>query len=381
MKGSAETLGRRVWELLERLVRERLARRPGGHLVESDLDRLDLNLSMALRPTDGGPGRFGRELVESIDRLLDDAVQHAVAFRPGHAFCHRCAKAGCEHSAPPSGRHVFTGYGPTGMPRWEDFAQYCLARHHPDVDRLYGQPPAFLTVIQGKNELHDGLVEAYHHESYELLGQVTAGFFTVRARAEEGRGVLALTVQAAASRGRNGGRRFGLNLIGLTPAGESLDTLWDRHDELPWRKSVRWAQGALQTLGSGPSRARAAGDLLDRRVDGILNGLARRLARDRRARARRTRHAEERHASGARPTPKAVEDLRAAADDAFMVDEQAGTLVVLGQRGRTHFFSPEGQLVSSVRYSKEAIARKVKSKRWRPATGGESSGLRERFRD
>jgi hypothetical protein len=37
--------------------------------------------------------------------------------------------------------------------------------------------------------------------------------------------------------------------------------------------------------------------------------------------------------------------------------------------------------VSSVRYSKEAIARKVKSKRWRPATGGESNGLRDRFRD
>ncbi len=242
------------------------------------------------------------------------------------------------------------------------------------MDRLYDQPPAFLTLIQGKDELHGGLLQAYHHESYELLGQVTAGFFTVRARAEEGRGVLALTVQAAASRGPNGRRRFGLNVIGLTPGGESLDTLWDRHDELPWRKSVRWAQGALQTLGSG-------GERLDQRVDGILAGLARRLARDRRARARRTRHAEQRHTAGGRPTPKAVEDLRAAPDEAFMFDEQAGTLVVLGQRGRTHFFSPEGQLVSSVRYSKDAIARKVKSKRWRPATGEESSALRDRLRD
>lgn len=374
MKHGAETLGRQVWELLERMVRERLARRPGGHLVESDLDRLELNLSVALDSTDGGSERFGRELVQSIDRLLDDAVQHAVAFRPGHAFCHRCAKAGCEHSAPPSGRHVFTGYGPTGLPRWEDFAQFCLERHHPEVDRLYEQPPAFLTVVQDKHELHGGLLQAYHHESYELLGQVAAGFFTVRARAEEGRGVLALTVQAAASRGPNGRRRFGLNVIGLTPGGESLDTLWDRHDELPWRKSVRWAQGALQTLGP-------AGDRLDQRVAGILNGLARRLARDRRARARRTRHAEQRHAAGGRPTPKAVEDVRAAADEAFMFDEQAGTLVVLGHRGRTHFFSPEGQLVSSVRYSKDAIARKVKLKRWRPATSEESSALRDRLRD
>ena len=106
---------------------------------------------------------------------------------------------------------------------------------------------------------------------------------------------------------------------------------------------------------------------------------ARRLVRDRRARGRRTRHAEARHVSGERPTGKAVEDVRAAVDDAFMLDERSGTLVVLGQRGRTHFFSPEGQLVSSVRYSKEAIGRKIKLKRWRSATTAESTALRDRL--
>ena len=185
--------------------------------------------------------------------------------------------------------------------------------------------------------------------------------------------------RSTASRGGNAHRRFGLNLIGLTPSGESLDTLWDRHEDLPWHRSVRWAQAALQTLESRSSPGAGERERLDQRVGGILNGLARRLVRDRRARGRRTRHAEERHVSGKRPTGKAVEDVRAAADDAFMLDERSDTLVVLGQRGRTHFFSPEGQLVSSVRYSKEAIARKIKVKRWRSATTAESTALRDRL--
>ncbi|NIM62932.1 MAG: hypothetical protein GTO30_15180, partial [Acidobacteria bacterium] len=90
---------------------------------------------------------------------------------------------------------------------------------------------------------------------------------------------------------------------------------------------------------------------LEERVDRILAGLRRRLERDNRARSRRTRHAQERHQSGRRPTRKALEDAREAADEAFMFDPRSGALVVLGDRGRTHFFAPEGKLVSSVRYS------------------------------
>ena len=372
MKDGAETLGEVAWDVLQRMVRERLARKPGGHLIEADLDRVDLHLSLVLGGNDQEPRRFAAELVESIDRILDDAVQHAAAFRPGHAWCHRCGRADCEHSRPPSCRHVFVGYAPTGMPRWEDFAQVALDLRHPEVDRLYDRPPAFLTLVQGKDELHDGILQAFRAGSYELLGQVTAGFYRVPARLEEGRGVLALTVQAAGSRPERGRRRVGLNLIGRTPAGESLDLLWERQDELPWRRAVRWAQSSLATLGRD-------GEALQQRVDGILRGLARRLERDHRARGRRTRHAERRHASGDRPTRKAVDDAREATAESVMVDDARGTLVVLGERGRTHFFSPDGRLVSSVRYGREAIARKIKQDRWRPATTEEAEALRSRL--
>src|SRR6185503_17313323 len=103
-------------------------------------------------------------------------------FRPGPAYCHRCRSAECDHSRPPSARHVFVGYRPTGAPRWEDFAQHCLDLRHPEVDRLFDDPPAFVTLVHDAGALRAGIVDAFAGESYELLGQLTAGFFPVRTR-------------------------------------------------------------------------------------------------------------------------------------------------------------------------------------------------------
>jgi hypothetical protein len=106
-----------------------------------------------------------------------------------------------------------------------------------------------------------------------------------------------------------------------------------------------------------------------------MHGLARRLAREHRSRGRRTRHAEFRHLSGKRPTRKALDDIRNAGEESFMVDERSGAVVVLGGRGRTHFFTAEGRLVSSVRYSREEIGRKIKLGKWRVAAPVEREGL------
>jgi hypothetical protein len=361
MKDRVETLGEVACDVLQRLVRELLVRKSGGHLVERQLQRLDLRLPLALRGAEADP---------SV------------------SYCHRCQSASCEHGMPPSCRHVFVGYAATGIPRWEDFAQHCLDRKHPAVDRLYEDPPAFLTLVQQRPRLHDGMLEAFQNGAYELMGQVVAGFFPLRVRAEEGRGVLALTVQVAVSRPQGSPLRIGLNLLGRAPGGEELDRLWERLDELPWRKAVRWAQGALQTVRpsrggrrADPSRPELDREQLEQRIEGIMRGLARRLERDQRARTRRTRHAEERHASGRRPTRKAVADARTAGPESLKVDERSGTLVVLGEKGRTHFFGPEGQLVSSVRYSKDAIVRKLKTGLWRQASDEEVADFLQRLRD
>jgi hypothetical protein len=369
----AGALGEIAWDVLERLVRERLSRKAGGHLVDGALEGLVLHMPLSFRGPEAGPEPFSRRLIAEIDAILEDAIRHAAAFRPGHAPCHRCGPSPCEHTHPPSHRHVFVGHTPTGVPRWEDFAQHCLDRRHPDVDRLYEDPPAFVTLVSSASDMAAGLLESVREESaYTLRGQVAAGFFPVARRRDEGRGVIAVTFQVGVSRGLRGGARWGLNVLGCTPQGEPLDLLWERHDVIPWQGAVRWAQAALATL----SRSRKAeGSGIDRRVEGILLGLARRLEHERRAASRRTRHAETRHRDGERPTRKAVDDARAASPAEVLVDERNGTLVVPGARGRMHFYTPGGRLVSSVRYSRDAIERKRKLGLWRPSRPEEAEPL------
>ena len=162
--------------------------------------------------------------------------------------------------------------------------------------------------------------------------------------------------------------------------------LWERHQDLAWRRAVRWAQAALSTVAragrsSTPGRRDGPSRLpVEPRVAGILRGLARRLEGDLRGRSRRTLHADRRHEAGDRPTRKALDDIRGARGaEAFLVDERSGAVVILGDRGRTHFFTPEGRLVSSVRYSREAIARKRKAGVWRGVTEDEARTFRDRL--
>jgi len=382
MGDRGETLGELAWDLLRRVVREKLARRPGAHLIEPRLESFELGLSLPLGGPEADARSFSERLDAEIDRLLDDAVEQVASFRPGHAYCYRCERADCEHSLPPGCRQVFVGYAPTGTPRWEDFAQFCLERRHPMVDRLYDDPPALVTLVQDRTSLLGTMLDAFQNDALDLIGQLTAGFFSVRSTAEEGRGVIAVTVQVVSSRRRRGKPRVDLNLLGRAPSGHGLERLWDRHEELPWRRSIRWAQAALQTLvpRRGARDRLAAGRSipdLEHRVAGILQGLGRRLEREHRARCRRTRHAERRHVSGERPTPKAIDDARAAADHSVMVDERRDTVVVLGERGRTHFFTRQGRHVSSVRYGHEAIARKLKQEQWREGTRDEVAAFRQ----
>ncbi|HEX4823539.1 MAG TPA: hypothetical protein VFV19_04475 [Candidatus Polarisedimenticolaceae bacterium] len=371
MEDRSLALGEIAWDVLHRLVRERLSRKAGAHLIEGAIDRITLEVALPLRGLPAPGEAFARALVDQIDRILDAAIQHAASFRPGHAFCHRCGVTPCEHSAAPSHRHVFAGYTPTGAPRWEDFAQLCLDLRHPEVDRLYADPPAFVSLVRSGAELNAALLDAFRGAAgYELMGQVAAGFFPVRTRDGEGRGVLALTFQIGRS------QRFGLNVLGRTPQGEPLDLLWERQDLIPWKGAVSWAQAALQTLDRGRRRK---DEEVRARIDGILRGLERRLAHERRASGRRTRHAAEHHAKGRRPTKMAIEDARGARPEDVMVDERHGTLVVAGERGRMHFYTRDGKLVSSVRYSKDAIERKRKLGIWRDASADEAAALASRI--
>ena len=174
--------------------------------------------------------------------------------------------------------------------------------------------------------------------------------------------------------------------------------LWESQPDIPWHRAVHWAQAALATIGRGGSRpahsarqpgpsaqhpgrpAPRPGKPLEERVSGIVRGLARRLEADLRARSRRTRHADRRHEAGDRPTRKALDDiLKARTSAAYLFDERTGALVIVGERGRTHFFTPDGRLVSSVRYSRDAIERKRKTGVWRAASESEAQRFREQI--
>ena len=71
-----------------------------------------------------------------------------------------------------------------------------------------------------------------------------------------------------------------------------------------------------------------------------------------------------------------MDDLRAAVEGTILIDALHATLVVLGPKGRTHFFAPEGRLVSSVHYPPEAIAKKIRLGQWKPAADDAVQGLR-----
>jgi len=372
MDDPVKALGAIASDALLGIVRELLARRAGGHLVEARLDKIELRLAVELRATRDGAVE---DLIAAVDRVLDEAIRDAAAFRPGRVFCHRCGGAECEHSKPPSCREVFTGYSPTGTPQWQDFAQWCLEHKHPEVDRLYDAPPAFLTVLEGGEGLQARLLQAFQSSTYEIKGQLTCGFFPLPARTGEGRGVLALTFQVVGPARARGGR-CALNILGVAPGGEDLETLWERYREVPWRRTVRWGQSAVASVRPVDRRRPGSAHETDERIASILRGMARRLERDARARGRRTRHAELRHESGERPTRKALDDARGAGPGAVLVDDRSGARVVLGDRGRTHFFTVEGRLVSSVRYSKDAIERKRKLGLWREASPDEAGNLR-----
>ncbi|MEE8523363.1 MAG: hypothetical protein V3T72_05485 [Thermoanaerobaculia bacterium] len=373
---------RRALEALSAAVQERLARHPQGHLLQASRDEIELSLSVPLASADGLRDKVSRESVDKAEAALNDeldaAISRRTAFRPGHVFCLRCSSADCEHSAPPSSRQIFAGYGPSGVPGFLDFGQWLLERKHPRVDRLYRRPPELVTDIASGRELSGDLLAAFRdrEHDYRIHGQVTAGWFPMRAG-----DVLALTFQVLSSairKGRRKGQRqLSLNVLGAGPDGEPLEELYDRLPRIPWTSPVSWSQPVLRSIERSQGRKSSTPELLSKRVEGVLASIARQFDHDHRSRGRRTVHAQKRHAEGDRPTRLALRDLADAADGDFFFDQRKRTFIVLGERGRAHVWSPAGKLVTSIRYSADSIERKKNNEIWRPAKEEEIAGLRK----
>jgi hypothetical protein len=380
-------LAREVRRALAHLVSHLRATKPGGHLLGGGLGGRELRLTLPLPRGEEEGAAADERLLSDLNAVLDEEIGLLASFRPGRVYCHRCAGTDCPHAAPPGPRSVFLGWTSTGVPRWGDFAQLCLERRHPLVDRLYADPPEILYQLTDGEELSLDLLPAVRRESRsEVLVQASIGLLSLGKRGAR-EDLRTLTAQAVSSRSPQAPPRLVLNLIlGQGQGGADLDR------PSPWRSAARTAQGKLDSLlrrtGGGRGRRRGRSrdrgqekeeqrDLLRRGSTAILGEFARRVVREARGRGRRTRHAEERHAGGRRPTRTALLDLRRARPEELMVDRRSGALVVPGGRGRTHFFNSGGRLVSSVRYAPEELARKRKRGHWRPATPEEGRALLE----
>jgi hypothetical protein len=221
---------------------------------------------------------------------------------------------------------------------------------------------------------------------------VSAGFYRVADRRGNG-APIAVTFQVVSSRPAGNRRRYSLNVLALGPEGEPPEHLFDRLGESPWGAQVRWAASVLDSIersvakargkrGGGKAgksakgRSKKAEAAAERRIAGLVEGLARRLEKGKRAQARRTKHAAERHDQGDRPTRMALADLAAAKDEDVLLDTQRRTFIVLGEKGRAHVFNRQGKLVTSIRYAPDAIERRRQNGRWKPLPAVEIMALR-----
>ena len=375
---------RQALQILVDEVREQIDRHPLGHLVAGRGERIDLRLSLPTAPRDGQIARAGQDAVESIHQAVQALLHHSAVFQPGRVLCLRCQTAACEHAAPTDSRQVFAGWGKTGLPRFVDFGQWLLARRDPRVDLLYRDSPPLLTVVVPEAELAGDLIPVFsqREDAYRIHAQVAAGWYQAPdpSGPAGARRPLAVSLQVISTRARGHRRRFGLNVVGIGPGGEPLQNLYDKIGEIPWGDAVRWAQGVLLGIEGQLDKApRTPREVVDKRIDGLVQAVARRLEKGWRGKERRTHHGQQRHSEGDRPTRMALADFARATPENLLFDTRRETLVVVGDRGRAHVFSLAGKLVTSVRYNPAIIEKRRQNGLWRPAAAEEVRTVRERL--
>lgn len=398
---------RRAVQEIAAALAERIAAHPWRRHLRSQDHEVELALRIPL-----GSGRSLEEATSRAEDAIADAIARLMAqhstFSPGRVLCLRCGATGCEHASPTSSRQVFAGYGATGLPRFVDLQQLLVELRDPRVDRLFANPPRILTLGLDEETLHRELLPSYRSlgGGFRLLGQVCAGWYELPRGDGPGSELLALSFQLL-SNGVQGGERperareavrLAINVLGVGPDAGPLEHVLDRFPAAmpPWGEALGWAHKALADVERGarlhrrdPGSSSAAKDEgatgaepmerspWEQRALGVLAGLERRLQRRERSTRRRTVHAEERRRVQ-RPVGRAIAELQGARPEDVLWDRHRQTLVVLGERGRAHVWSPEGRLVTSIHFTADAVERRKRRGRWRQAPREQVETLRER---
>jgi len=348
---------------------------------------LDLQLRLRVKPGDNWSLAFEPSLSGQVLHQLQEAGATREAYRSGHCHCFRCQSSVCEHSAPPGPLSVFRGYSATGVPEWTDLHQVLLESKDERVDRLFAARPEVLAAVQLGHGLKVDQLSSFGRSSktYSILGQVVVGYLLLPHRRTDPNADrrLAITFQAVETRGRDGAVQVSLNtLAGPLPAADFEELL--ASDWEPWVYRAReLAARALEAIERRAAAARTASRPDDvqaamRRVPLVLRRLAEFLERGHRQGQRRTRHVEDRRHEN-RPVHKALDDAREATVEALYHDEKTETWVVCGPQGRTHVFNDEGRHVTSLFLKPEAVQFRLRTRRWRKATGEEGETFRKRI--
>lgn len=356
-----------------------MQRHPSAHLLNG-LDTIELRLRLPTLDRGDWVAETSQETSQSIDDALGRILLHRSVFKIGRVYCLRCASPDCEHAVPTFSTEVFAGYSPSGVPRFQDLGQWLLQHQDPRVDHVYRTPPGLVAHLATGADLLRHLLPAFRDadSGYHIHGQVAVGWYMFPTEY----GVptpVALTFQIVSTRPKKGRQRFGLNLIGVGPDDEPLENLFDRIGEIPWLDASRWAQSILRDVERSASRRQPPKDeQIEKRLTGMLTGLARRLEHQRRARDRKTHHGQKRHRDRTRPTDMAFADLEHAKDENILVDTRRETLVVIGDRGRAHVFNLSGRLVTSIRYSPAAIDKRRQRGLWKAASRDQIGALKKK---
>ncbi|MCB9831832.1 MAG: hypothetical protein H6807_05090 [Planctomycetes bacterium] len=336
----------------------------------------------------GFSGR-GEERVEEVRRLLgrleahiDDAIASHAAYVPGVVYNFFKNAACPETGRPRSPREVFVGYGETGAPRFQTMLDFAIERGDPGVDQLAGERGRVVIIASDRDDLVARRLPGFGRQdrAYDLRGQIVLGYFSGTNGA--GREKYAVSLQLVRTSTRSRSVRLSLNTIGLLPDGRSAEILLVEDVDHQVSRLVRAAERDLARINSelkglDPRRRMPHAEEAAR---SLLHDMALGLGRERRRAGWRTEHARERADEGQRPTGMARHDLERARAERCFQDQKTGTFVVMGGRGRTHVFSPEGLHVTSLHLDRKAIETRIAQKRWLPLTEEATRDLLDRAR-
>ncbi len=346
--------------------------------------QLPVRVDLETRPSKEAQRERAVELVDTYRDLILEGLTAHKAFRMGRVYCFQCDAPDCMHSGPADPVETFVGYTATGKPSWEGFPNVCLTRGYDRVDRLYGDHPEVVALVQMADELGGELLPGFGSGSlaYNVQGQVVLGLVPAKLKLEHGAGNrVALTVQVVETRTGLDRSRLRLNVLGLT-----VDQIAEAADRGPARsvaarlaESLRIARQRLHSLGRQIQLRERRGSKveLEERIGPLLHQLRGDLERIFKVKHGRTRHAREHHENGQRPIGQALSDTKRASDDRFLLDVRNKTVVVLGPKARAHVFSIEGKHVTSLQLDPHELERKKAKRRWRPLAVEDVARFRE----